>query len=358
MPIFSDADFHKYRKIVKFKPLLKKPGPASQDLHIGNVYKVPKKRFHRSAAGLEKFLSMPTKQFVKEKCEKFKLKGSKKDRFWLIEPGVNYIAVAREKITLPEKFSLDVDTRSSWARLGLRVTHCDDTLDRHRKDYEGPILLNLVAQDKPILLRPNDRVCQAIVYDYKSMKSDQQIHSLLKSGDLKCYKQKGLPEGELVTDSWDIENFSLRLTLNKEIKRFMDYRIDPKKDVKQSYEIINISRGCRIGYGVFFLGSSNEVLYIGDKYVGILREVFSSPTQVRVHANAGYIDPGFEGTITLEQHIPPTGTIEDVIYPNMQMGEVEIHELMTKCKKPYKSKYSGQRGATVSMAHLDYKKKK
>ena len=39
----------------------------------------------------------------------------------------------------------------------------------------------------------------------------------------------------------------------------------------------------------------------------------------------------------------------------MKNGEIKIHPLKTECTKPYKSKYSGQRGATVSKASEDYK---
>lgn len=354
MPIFSDTDFYKHRKTVKFKPWIKDPGPASQDLHIGKVFRAPKS-CPETREDLEYELSMPAKDFIK-KLEPLPLKGTGKDRFWLIEPKDYYIAVAAEHITLPEQFSVDVDSRSSWARHGLRVMHCDDAMNSHRRNYEGPILLNLTSQDKPILLRPKDRVCQAVVYDYLDFVQNKDIHALLKSGELKCYKKKNLADGDLIVDWWDIENHALCLTLNKNIKKFIGHRIDPKQDVSKFYTTIDVSGGYRVGKQRFFLGSSNETLYIGNGYVGILREIFSSPSFVRVHANAGYIDPGFEGTITLEQHIPDADSIEDVIFKNMQMGEVEIHKLMSPCTKPYKSKYSGQHGTTVSMAHLDYKR--
>jgi len=352
MPILSDADFKKYRKILKFEPMLKETGPSSQDLHISQVYLPPKPpQDHES---FEAMVNAPAVDFVK-RLDKMPLKSRNSDSFWYLEPKSYYLATTVETVTLPEQFNIDVDSRSSWARMGLRVAHADSDLNSYRKNFTGKILLMLTVQDKPILLRPKDRICQAAVYDYLKPLRNNELLDVLTTGDIGCYKI--MPENLSVAKAplWNIEASSLLLTLNEDIKKFVGHEIDPKANNSQSYRKINISQGCDVGNNNFYLGSSNETICIGNKYVGMLREIFAEPQRARVHANAGFIDPGFEGTITLEQYIP--GPLLSIIFPNMQMGELEIHELLSPCKKPYKSKYSGQQGTTIGKSHLDYTQK-
>lgn len=353
MPILSDSDFKKYRKILKFKPMLKETGPSSQDLHIGQVYLPPK--IPQDRKSMEEILDSPAVEFVK-KLDKMPMKTRGSDNFWYLEPKGYYLATTVETVTLPEQFNIDVDSRSSWARLGLRVSHADDDLNSHRKNFVGKILLMLSVQDKPILLRPKDRICQAAVYDYLNPLGNSELLDVLRAGDIGCYKAMPTNQGVAKAPIWNIANSSILLTLSEDIKKFVGHEIDPKADNSQSYRTINIARGCDVGNNRFYLGSSNETTCIGSKYVGMLREIFDAPQRARVHANAGFIDPGFEGTITLEQYIP--SPLLSIIFPNMQMGELEIHELLSPCEKPYKSKYSGQHGTTISRAHLDYNTQK
>lgn len=69
-----------------------------------------------------------------------------------------------------------------------------------------------------------------------------------------------------------------------------------------------------------------------------------------LHATAGFIDPGFEGTITLElslaSHRPLT------LYPGMKIGQICFFQLTQPAEKPYGeaigSHYQNQSGPTPS----------
>lgn len=354
MAIFSDTDIlaaMKKRQIC-LKPLLKEPGPSSVDLHIRQVYQAP--RF-KSSEECYSMVEMPFKEFEKKFLEPLPMVERGSDSYWIIEPKKYYICVSAEKLDLVPYLAVDVDTRSSWARYGMRVQHCDDDLQMNReKKYSGRVPFTITAADVPMRLRKGDRPCQAIFYDESSFGTlfNKQLLEVLKSGEVKCYKKKQLIDGELVTDAWDIENHALCLTLNRELKKFTDRLIDPKTDVTNCYRDFDLGSGQFVKSMEFFLGSSNETMAIGSRYVGMLKELYVTPMSVRTHSNAGYIDPGYEGTITLEQYVPPHGI--PVLFPGMKMGEVEICRLKSPCTNPYKSTYSGQYGTTPSMGHLDY----
>ena len=70
-----------------------------------------------------------------------------------------------------------------------------------------------------------------------------------------------------------------------------------------------------------------------------------------VHATAGFIDPGFEGQLTLEFYNMSNSTI--VLYPGQPICQLAFEELSTPAKRPYGtpglgSKYQGQKGVTGS----------
>jgi dCTP deaminase len=76
-----------------------------------------------------------------------------------------------------------------------------------------------------------------------------------------------------------------------------------------------------------------------------------------VHATAGFIDPGFEGQITLE--LSNLGRCAVKLYPGMRISQIVFHTLTTPAERPYGtgrgSKYQGQLGPTPSRIGHDPK---
>ena len=72
--------------------------------------------------------------------------------------------------------------------------------------------------------------------------------------------------------------------------------------------------------------------------------------------NAGWIDPGFEGTITLELYNASDKSIR--LIPETRVGQIIFAELDNKCQKSYKGKYQGQKLTTGSKIYEDFKEKK
>jgi dCTP deaminase len=70
-----------------------------------------------------------------------------------------------------------------------------------------------------------------------------------------------------------------------------------------------------------------------------------------IHSTAGFVDPGFDGHITLE--LSNVANLPITIYPGMKIGQISFLRMTTAAEHPYGSastgsKYQGQRGPTPS----------
>jgi len=79
---------------------------------------------------------------------------------------------------------------------------------------------------------------------------------------------------------------------------------------------------------------------------------------VFVSNTAGYVDPGFEGHLTLE--LSNVANLPITIYPNMKIGQISFFQLSSPAENPYGSskvgsKYQGQRGPTPSRFYENFK---
>lgn len=67
--------------------------------------------------------------------------------------------------------------------------------------------------------------------------------------------------------------------------------------------------------------------------------------------NAGWVDPGFKGEITLELFNANRCAIE--IKSGRRIGQLVFAQMDQSTENPYTGKYQGQQGATGSMVYLD-----
>ena len=70
-----------------------------------------------------------------------------------------------------------------------------------------------------------------------------------------------------------------------------------------------------------------------------------------IHSTAGFIDPGWDGHVTLE--LSNVATLPITIYPGMKIGQISFMERTDPAETPYGasaigSKYKGQKGPTAS----------
>ncbi len=98
--------------------------------------------------------------------------------------------------------------------------------------------------------------------------------------------------------------------------------------------------------GGFCLGHTEEYVRIPIKHVGRVDGRSSCGRHgVSVHATAGFIDPGFEGQITLEIINHNRWTVK--LTPGLRICQMSIHTL-EGCATGYTEGYQWQVGATLS----------
>jgi len=106
-----------------------------------------------------------------------------------------------------------------------------------------------------------------------------------------------------------------------------------------------------LGPGDFVLGSTLERVSVPRDLVARVEGRSSiGRLALLIHATAGFIDPGFEGEITLE--LANLGRLPVVLHPGMRVCQIAFHQLSSPVERPYGptrgSKYHGQEGPTAS----------
>src|SRR6185312_11184184 len=103
-----------------------------------------------------------------------------------------------------------------------------------------------------------------------------------------------------------IQPASVDIRLDRRFRVFRNYRypcIDPKADQDNLTELVEVidEEPFIIHPGEFVLGNTVERVGLGNDIVARLEGKSSlGRLELIVHATAGYIDPGFDGNITLE----------------------------------------------------------
>jgi dCTP deaminase len=99
--------------------------------------------------------------------------------------------------------------------------------------------------------------------------------------------------------------------------------------------------------GEFALGTTLETVRVPNWLVCRLEGKSSlGRLGLVIHSTAGWIDPGFEGPITLE--MSNDSGIAVAIYPEMPVGQFSFLRLDQACANPYRGKYFRQDGPTPS----------
>ncbi|GAB6078582.1 dCTP deaminase [Hydrogenobaculum acidophilum] len=147
---------------------------------------------------------------------------------------------------------------------------------------------------------------------------------------------------------------SLDLRLGNSIAFYEDLNIidikspiQAKTKVFEEYFIINP--------GEFLLASTIEYIKLPE-FITAFVEGRSSLGRLGLFIeNAGWVDAGFEGQITLELYNANKYPIK--LYSGMRICQLVFAKLDETPHKVYKGKYLGQKGATPSKIFMDFDKK-
>ena len=166
--------------------------------------------------------------------------------------------------------------------------------------------------------------------------------------------------GRIVLDPFEPANVqpsSIDLRVDRYFRVFRNHTsrvIDVKQNQEDLTELVEIAEDdCFILHpGEFVLGSTAERVSVPDDLVARIEGKSSlGRLGLLIHSTAGFIDPGFNGHITLE--LANVANLPITIYPGMKIGQVSFLRMTTPAEHPYGSssigsKYQGQRGPTPS----------
>ncbi len=108
--------------------------------------------------------------------------------------------------------------------------------------------------------------------------------------------------------------------------------------------------------GQFVLATTMEYFELPDNLTAFVEGRSSLGRMGLFIQNAGWVDPGFKGEITLELFNANRCAIE--LSAGRRVGQLVFAQLDDKALNPYRGKYQGQRGATGSKVFLDKDKLK
>ena len=103
--------------------------------------------------------------------------------------------------------------------------------------------------------------------------------------------------------------------------------------------------------GQFVLATTMEYIALPEDLTAFVEGRSSLGRMGLFIQNAGWVDPGFRGEITLELYNANRCAIE--LTAGRRVGQLVFARMDAPALKPYDGKYQGQRGATGSRVFLD-----
>ena len=122
----------------------------------------------------------------------------------------------------------------------------------------------------------------------------------------------------------------------------MDKEIKYKTIISDSYILLP---------NQFVLATTMEYFELPDDLTAFVEGRSSLGRMGLFIQNAGWVDPGFKGEITLELYNANRCAIE--LKAGRRVGQLVFAKMDDKALNPYKGKYQGQKGATGSRVYLD-----
>jgi dCTP deaminase len=177
-----------------------------------------------------------------------------------------------------------------------------------------------------------------------------------------------IESGRVSLDPYDadmIQPSSIDVRLDKFFRVFDNHKyaaIDPSVEQSELTRLVEVKADepFILHPGEFVLGSTYESVALPDDVAARLEGKSSlGRLGLLTHSTAGFIDPGFEGNVTLE--LSNTATLPIYLWPGMKIGQLCFFRLSSPADNPYGSakygsRYRGQRGPTASKSFQNFHK--
>lgn len=169
-----------------------------------------------------------------------------------------------------------------------------------------------------------------------------------------------MEDGRIAIDPFDdelVQPSSVDVRVDRYFRVFRNARypyIDVKRPMEDLTELVEIDdeEPFILHPGEFVLGSTLERVTLPDDLVARLEGKSSlGRLGLLIHSTAGFIDPGWDGHVTLE--LSNVANLPITIYVGMKIGQLSFVQMTEPADTPYGaavlgSKYKGQMGPTPS----------
>ncbi len=161
----------------------------------------------------------------------------------------------------------------------------------------------------------------------------------------------------------DVQPASVDLHLDDKVLVFRNSTapyVDLRADVPNLNEMVVIEddQPFILHPGEFVLGNTLERITLSDSIVARLEGKSSlGRIGLLIHSTAGFVDPGWDGTLTLE--LSNVSRLPLTLYKGMPIGQISFQYLSTPAENPYgskelRSRYQGQTEPTASRMHVGF----
>jgi len=183
--------------------------------------------------------------------------------------------------------------------------------------------------------------------------SDRDIRSEIEAGRIGL---EPLDMGLLQPSSFDVR-------LDRFFRLFDNHKyayIDPAEEMSDLTRLVEVEpdEAFILHPGEFVLGSTYEFVTLPDNIAARLEGKSSlGRLGLLTHSTAGFVDPGFNGHVTLE--LANVSNLPIKLWPGMKVGQLCFFQLSSPSETPYgsakyNSRYQGQRGPTASRSFYNF----
>ncbi len=183
--------------------------------------------------------------------------------------------------------------------------------------------------------------------------SDRDIRAQIEAGNIGL---EPLDMGLLQPSSFDVR-------LDRFFRLFDNHKyayIDPAEEMSELTRFVEVAadEAFILHPGEFVLGSTYEFVTLPDNIAARLEGKSSlGRLGLLTHSTAGFVDPGFNGHVTLE--LANVSNLPIKLWPGMKVGQLCFFQLSSPSETPYgsakyNSRYQGQRGPTASRSFYNF----
>ncbi|MGV9278030.1 dCTP deaminase [Streptomyces griseosporeus] len=183
--------------------------------------------------------------------------------------------------------------------------------------------------------------------------SDRDIHAAIATGRL----------GLTPYDQEMLQPASIDVRLDRTFRVYNSHRhpcINPAAEQEELTRLVRVEddEPFVLHPGEFVLASTYERVHLPDDLAARLEGKSSlGRLGLITHSTAGFIDPGFEGHVTLE--LSNLATLPLLLWPGMKIGQLCVFAMTGAAEFPYGSqergsRYQGQRGPTASRSWQNF----